>query len=236
MIPMFFVTLAAVALTIVSPSFAGPGESAAGVALGSMDASPTLLNVPVSQECGPASPAPCPASSDAAGAPPGKGAKATALSNPGKSSSTLLPVGSPSVAFALQDLEGRRFAFEPGSLPKPALVIFWSLFCEPCKEEFPMYGWLLEQYGPKGLDAVAVNIDGPAMATAAKRYLKMTGASLKVLMDRKDGKRLITTEAYGVTGTPSLFLIDKTGTVRWSHAGRVSVEQIEAAIRQTLGS
>ena len=205
-------------LSLASPLFAAslePPETASGPAGGS---GLVLPAAPEGPECGPASSAPCPTLRETAGKP-----------------ATAAPAGAVAKAFKLPNLDGAEVVFNPKALTRPTLVIFWSLFCAPCKEEFPFYGELLDRYSPRGLDLLTVNVDGVGLAKTAKNYLKMQGSSLRVVMDRKEGKRFVSADAYGVTGTPSLFLVDKGGTVRWKHTGRVEPQEIETALRRVLG-
>lgn len=192
------------------------------------DAGGVLLGAPQDQACGPASPAPCPTPGQADANP------AAPVPKPGAAAAKAVGVGGPAKPFKLTDLDGATVSFDPKGLTRPTLVIFWSLFCAPCKEEFPLYGELAERYAPQGLDVVTVNVDGAGLAKTARSFLKQQGVSVRVLMDRKEGKRFYAADAYGVTGTPSLFLVDKGGTVRWKHAGRVAQEELEAAVRKSL--
>jgi cytochrome c biogenesis protein CcmG/thiol:disulfide interchange protein DsbE len=211
------------AVFLASTGFAAPVElpgGASGAAESAVPGQDLLINLP-SDACGPASAAPCPTPGDAQG-----GTQST-------------PPGSSAKAFKLQDLDGKTYTFEPQGTPRPTLLIFWSLFCGPCKEEFPLYGQLAKEYAPKGLEVVAVNVDAnlesARRARTAKSYLKMMKASLRVVLDRKEGGHFLAADPYGVTGTPSLYLVDRAGTIRWAHAGRVPAEELRAAIRQVLG-
>jgi thiol-disulfide isomerase/thioredoxin len=147
----------------------------------------------------------------------------------------VLPAGVSAKAFTLKDTRGKPVTFDPAKLEKPRLLVFWSVFCEPCKEELPMVGWVADKYAGEGFGVLAVNLDGESMATTAERFLKMGQLTFPTVMDRKEKKRFLTAEAYGVTGTPSLFLVGTDGTVRWSRVGRVEVSDLEAAVRASLG-
>ncbi|MEW6488635.1 MAG: TlpA disulfide reductase family protein [Thermodesulfobacteriota bacterium] len=180
------------------------------------------------QDCGPAGADPCPKPGDASGSE----------SKPTQASATagLLPVGSPARPFALSDPDGNPIGLDAKTNPGPVLLIFWSLFCEPCKEELPFLDEMGQQYAPKGLRVLTVNIDGENMAKAATRYWQMNRFGFPMAMDRKDGNKFEAADAYGVTGTPSLFLIGRDGTVRWNHAGRLDPEVFRAELDRLLGS
>ena len=173
------------------------------------------------QECGPGAQAPCPPPSESpAGASPKE---------------TLLAVGSPAPPFTLKDVEGKLLAFEPKPGKGATLLVFWSMFCEPCREELPLLDEMSARYSEKGLRVLSVNLDGQKLANAVARYRELNHFSFPVAMDEKVGKTYAVAGPYGVTGTPSLFLIGSVGAVQWRGAGRVDPEGFELEIRKALG-
>ena len=177
--------------------------------------------------CGPQGNAPCPK--------PGESeeekAPGAAAKGQGKG---LIAVGSPAAPFSLPDLTGKSVAFEPKKGATSLLLVYWSIFCEPCKEELPMYGFVAEKYAPQGLNTLAINMDGAQMTRAISNYLRINQLTLKVLLDKKEGKRYLTADKYGVTGTPTLILIGPDGTVQWTHSGRVEAGTLEGAVQKAL--
>jgi thiol-disulfide isomerase/thioredoxin len=183
-----------------------------------------------SQDCGPEGAAPCPT----VGEEEGSGGQATLTQE--AATAGLLPVGAPARPLALGDPQVNPVSFDASRGDNPALLIFWSLFCEPCKEELPFMDQLGREYAGKGLEVFTVNIDGENMARAAAQYWQMNRFWLPVAMDRKTGKKFEAADAYGVTGTPSLFLIGRDGTVQWNHAGRLDPEVFRAELDRLFGS
>lgn len=192
-----------------------PGDNADSSA--PVSPAPGLLITP-EEGCGKGSAIPCPS--------------ATGV----EKSVQVLAAGAKVPATEINDLDGKPFMLVPEGAAKPTLVIFWSLFCEPCKEEFPLFCQIGSDYAQKGLETVTVNLDGPDLAKTAKGFLKMNKSTLTAAVDRKEGKRSLAAEVYGVSGTPSIFLIGKDGVVRWSHVGRVEPEKLETEIKSALGS
>ncbi len=184
-------------------------------AAGAENPAPSLLP---QEECAPGQEVPCPQGSGvpSQGGPlaPGARAEPFALSGPG----------------------GEPVIFSPGEGGKPALVLFWSLFCPPCREEMPYFAALARRYSPRGLEVVSVNVDGPELARAVERYAAQEELPFPVAMDEREGQDFVFARAYGVTGTPALFLVDPDGTIRWSHQGRVEPGALEAEIRALLGT
>ena len=186
------------------------------------------LLAPDSGTCGEQGEAPCPS-------PDEKGRDASPAAAPKASAAGVLATGTPSPGFTLKDTKGKNVSFNPKALKKPALLVFWSLFCEPCKEELPLFAWIGDKYQGEGLQLIGVNLDGANMAGAAARFFTMNRLAFPSVMDRKEGKRFVTAEAFGVTGTPSLFLVGSGGGVGWTHVGRVEAPALEAAVRAALG-
>jgi thiol-disulfide isomerase/thioredoxin len=179
----------------------------------SLDGSPGLLP---SDECGEGA-APCP-SPDAAAAGAEK----------------LPPAGAKAPGFELSDPEGNPVVFRAGQGGEPALLIFWSLFCPPCREEMPLFADLAVRYPPPALRVIAVNLDGDTLARAVTQYSRLQGLPFPVAMDQKQNGRFAAAGAYGISGTPALVLIGADGKVVWSHEGRVDPLELESAITEGL--
>src|SRR3970040_516629 len=69
--------------------------------------------------------------------------------------------GKPAAEFALPDLKGqtRKLADFSG---KVLLVNFWATWCSPCLIELPWFVEFQKQYGPQGLEVIAISLDEDA--------------------------------------------------------------------------
>lgn len=93
-------------------------------------------------------------------------------------------------------------------------VNFWATWCPPCREEMPSIQNLYNQFRDQG---------GFRMVTILYRddyqkamaYLKDNNYDFPVVVDI-DGK---TAMAYGVTGVPETYIVDKKGTLRQKMIG-----------------
>jgi len=212
-------------LLVQTPHGAGSGipadgrSAAGGESPAELPAAKPLLE---SQDCGPGKQKPCPQPSEMpAGASPKE---------------ALLSVGSPAPPFTLKDPDGKPLAFDPKPGKGATLLVFWSMFCEPCRDELPLLDEMGARYSEKGLRVLSVNVDGEKLAGAVARYREHNHLNFPMAMDEKAGKTFAVASAYGVTGTPSLFLIGADGAVRWRGAGRVDPERFELEVRKALGS
>lgn len=115
---------------------------------------------------------------------------------------------------ALPDL--KTFKLE-GTLPalsgKVVVLDFWASWCGPCKASFPVLNELQNRHAKSGLVVIAINED--EKQDAMRTFLNDNSVSFAVVRDA--GHKLVA--AAGVESMPSSFLIDRSGKVRFVHAG-----------------
>ncbi len=117
----------------------------------------------------------------------------------------------------------------------PAMVFFWSLFCQPCREEFPSLAELSARYGPRGLQTFAVNVDSGTLKPAALKFFRKAGGGIMPLFDLlPDGRAGEVSRSLGVRSTPSLFLLSAEGTVLLSASGGVAPGELAGRIDSIL--
>ena len=129
------------------------------------------------------------------------------------------------------DLTGRSVELAPG---RPALLFFWSLYCRPCRGEYPQLVALSERYRSRGLASYAVNVDSTQLLTRVERFVA-PHAALPCLLDdpvRDDGDL---SQALGVRVTPTVVLVDAGGRVAHAQAGDTDLGALEARIEALLG-
>jgi thiol-disulfide isomerase/thioredoxin len=155
----------------------------------------------------------------------------TAFSLPG--GSTVLEAGAAVPDFALQDGQRATVPFSSARGSGPSMVFFWSLFCQPCREEMPDLVSLARRYGDRGLRAVAVNVDSEKLLPSAVRFSRKEAQGLDHYFDPpSDAGQGDAAEAFGVTYTPSLFLLDADGSVAFSASGKVPVAEIAGKLEE----
>lgn len=145
-----------------------------------------------------------------------------------------LKIGEPAPAFDAKDLAGVRVAFKPLD-PGAKLLIFWSIFCEPCREEMPLIQALYDKHKATGLNVLSVVLDG-GLEENIRQFIKLGKYSFTVLLDEenKEGS-LVVAEKYMVPGTPTIYVVDGKGKITYSRVGRTSEVELEKAIVSALG-
>jgi thiol-disulfide isomerase/thioredoxin len=102
---------------------------------------------------------------------------------------------------------------------KVVIVDFWATWCGPCLAELPNLKKIYEKYHDRGLEVVGISLDdnGPELGN----FLKDNDLPWKILHyadpAKGDGKKRgfadPNAEFYGITGIPTIILIDRTGKV-----------------------
>lgn len=147
----------------------------------------------------------------------------------------MLEVGAQAPDFTVKDVDGAPFRYGDEKGKNPSLFVFWSIFCEPCRVEMPIVQKLYEKYKERGLDVVAVALDGEPLKNSIVGFVKQEGYTFRVLIDELDEKEMFkVADPYGVAGTPTIYIMDKAGKVVFARAGRVKEEDLDKALQSVL--
>ena len=91
---------------------------------------------------------------------------------------------------------------------KVVLLNFWATWCPPCREEIPSMVKLVALMTGKPFQLIAVSLDEGGKP-AVESFFRNSGYQLPAYLDL-DGKAAA---AYGVTGFPETFIIDRSGII-----------------------
>jgi cytochrome c biogenesis protein CcmG/thiol:disulfide interchange protein DsbE len=105
----------------------------------------------------------------------------------------------------LADLRGR-----------PVVLNFWASWCVPCKDEAPLLERAWQIYRGRGLSVVGVNIQD--LEREARRFVAATGTTFPNVRDGDNS----TYQAYGLTGVPETFFVDRQGRILHKFPGAVT--------------
>ena len=159
-----------------------------------------------------------------------------------KNLNLLALVGKPAPTLQLTEYLG------PKPLPlaqlkgSPVLLFFWAHWCGDCKGEAPIIARLHSEYAAKGLAVIAPTqrygyaAEGQDATPAAElAYIKDVRAHYySALADVPAPLSQENLSVYGVSTTPALVVLDRSGKVTFYHPGALSYEELKAAIDRVI--
>lgn len=141
---------------------------------------------------------------------------ATAQSDPPALSYRLTPLAAPVPAepFELEDMDGNRHSLADYR-GKVVLINFWGTWCPPCVEEMPSLERLYQRLSDKSFMVLAINQWENTDHVFAFMGQIDVFPSFPILFD-PDSE---VSEAFGVKGLPTSFLLDRSGRVVYRAVG-----------------
>lgn len=120
------------------------------------------------------------------------------------------------------------FASDRGNV---VLIDVWATWCEPCRDALPLWQEVQKEYAGRGLKVYALTVDEDR--NQVQKFLDDTGLTLPVLWDPEQS---VVGPVLPVNVMPTTFLLDRTGKVRFVHAGFASEQltRYQADIEQLL--
>jgi peroxiredoxin len=147
----------------------------------------------------------------------------------------MLAPGAMAPGFLVRDIAGETFQFEVVNANSPYLLVFWSMFCDPCRLQLAVVQNLYEKYRDAGLRVAAVGLDGEPLKNVVAGFARQEGYTFQVLLDELDaGGAYKVADPYGVYGMPSTFLVERGGRIAFSRVGPVRREELEKALQSVL--
>ena len=131
--------------------------------------------------------------------------------------------GQKAADFTLTDVSGKSLKLS-ALRGKVVLLDFWATWCGPCRIEMPSIQRFHHEFKDKGLVVLGINQGETAMVV--QPFLKRNGFDFRILLDQT---RTVS-QKYQVSGIPTLFIIDKEGTIRAHFVG----VRDEATVREAL--
>lgn len=116
--------------------------------------------------------------------------------------------GRPLPKFEMTTIDGKSFNNEKLQ-GKVAVIDFWATWCGPCKKASPVMQSLFETFKSKGLIVIGANgFENDPGAKPAADYAKEH--NFTYTFTHTNDKLM---EAWGITGIPTILVVDKSGNV-----------------------
>lgn len=147
----------------------------------------------------------------------------------GKPTDSSRLVGQPAPAISGLSLRGHGTVSLTQYAGKWVLVDFAASWCVPCREELPQLETFDETASRYDAAILTVEEDPPDGAALA-RYMTANHADWAVVQDRA------AQVAYGITGIPTVFLVDPEGIVVGYFPSGIDPSGLDAAITKVLRS
>lgn len=114
------------------------------------------------------------------------------------------------------------------------LVEFWTFGCYNCRNTLPSVKNWDARYREKGLTIVGVHspeFEEEKKLENVRREVASLGIHYPVVTDND----YATWKAYSVEAWPTIFVLDKSGRIRWAHVGEGAYDETEQVIKKLLG-
>jgi thiol-disulfide isomerase/thioredoxin len=116
-----------------------------------------------------------------------------------------LAEGDRAPSFELADPAGAVVSFPAAARNKPSVILFWATWCPYCKALMPLLEDVRQEFSDVGVEVFALNVweDGDPV-----RRIDDGGFDFRLLLDADS-----VADAYGVRGTPGLFVVNQEGVI-----------------------
>ena len=177
-----------------------------------------------------------------------------------------LAAGVEAPAFTARNADGSDFAFDPATLERPVMLIFYrGGWCPYCNRHLAELRHVVPELEKRGMDVYFLSADSPDNLASAL-HSEAEGLDYTLLSDA----RLSAAEAFGLAfrmsddyyqrskeygldmeeasgethhalPIPAAYLIDTKGVIRFAHANpnytqRISADELRAGVEAVLGS
>ena len=116
---------------------------------------------------------------------------------------------------------------------RPVALFFWSLYCQPCREELPQIEKISNAYTPLGVDIVAVSVDSDKLNERIRKYLApYPGLACVKDGEKSDGETL--SAIFNVAATPTVLFLNSKGEEVHASRGQTNPQELEKKIRELL--
>jgi thiol-disulfide isomerase/thioredoxin len=106
---------------------------------------------------------------------------------------------------SLDDLQGEKFT----------VIDFWATWCKPCVTAIPKINSIYDEYSPKGIAFIGVNVDGPRNLSKVKPFATSMKMVYPLVLD--PDQNLV--NRFNVNVFPTLIVLNGKGKEVFIHEG-----------------
>lgn len=137
-------------------------------------------------------------------------------------------IGDVAPDWTLKSPAGEPLQFYADSRDQVSVVLFWATWCPFCRKLMPHIQTVADEFKGQPVRFYALNVWEDADPVA---YLREHGFAFSLLLAAEPAAA-----AYGVKGTPGLFIVDKTHTIRYLRVSGEDDLDVEIALRETIAA
>lgn len=137
--------------------------------------------------------------------------------------------------FVLEDVNGNIFKLAD-QLGKVVVIDFFAVDCEVCKASYPSLVDLYNEFKSDTFTTVGISIGGHHVSEV-KGFQSTFHVPFPLLIDdgkHTDGVLISQTDKFLTTATPTTYMVDKKGEIRFKHTGGFIKSDFEPAIEELL--
>jgi cytochrome c biogenesis protein CcmG, thiol:disulfide interchange protein DsbE len=108
------------------------------------------------------------------------------------------------------------------------LVNNWATWCPPCKAEIPTLEAYYEAHSAAGF--IIIGVEAGETQSEVSGFVKGAGITYPIWIDLENASL----KAFGSSGLPNSFVIDRKGTVRLAWVGEINREVLEKYVTPLL--
>jgi cytochrome c biogenesis protein CcmG/thiol:disulfide interchange protein DsbE len=117
-------------------------------------------------------------------------------------------VGDQAPDFELPALDGDGTVRLSNFRGRPVVLNFWASYCNPCREEFPLFKQALREHADEDLAIVGVAFDD--IPSDSRAFVRKTGAPWPNGIDERGA---VGKNSFGIRAIPQTFFIDANGKI-----------------------
>lgn len=132
-----------------------------------------------------------------------------------KTEREILKPGTRAIEFHLRDVDGGTLRLETLRSLGTIVAAFYKVSCPVCQLTMPFLDRIHQSGAAKGLRVVGISQDEDS---DTKAFMSRYGLTFASLLDEEEAGYIVS-NAYGISSVPTIFVIEKDGTISASWTG-----------------